>query len=397
MTRTAERTKISPSDIAAIKAPDILHAYCAAQLGQPQRVGSVLKYPCPFGAHTRPKLEVSEVKGQGLAICRACNRGGSVIDIAAAVLGADPHTAEGLAVIMRDISEVTGYRLTPTEPQGRRKRRGIAERVASAEPYRLGRPTTCANLIPAAAQRIAAAAAQASQAQPAGLPAELVAAARQAVQRLRHSPAAAVRHAATLGLPAAALDDAIMRGLLGQDESGRLCYLYHSGGTLAAVKVRHPKGHEPRFTCWKGSHKSLLWGCDSITPDSLIVMTEGESDAIAAGYSVQCLADALRSDGLTLPPVAVVARPDAGSVRPEWGAIIARHAVVLCVDADDAGRAGAARFVSELRAAGVTTVHIWTPPPPHKDARDAFRRDTPADLAESILAVAAYDREEVAR
>lgn len=392
-TRTAAASKISPSDVEAIKAPDILHAYCAARLGQPQRVGSVFKYPCPFGAHTRPKLEVSDVKGKGVALCRACNRGGTVIDIAAAVGGLDISTADGFRAAIRDIAETTGFRLTPpAEQDSKSKRRSIAAGVASASPYRLGRPTACANLIPAAAQRIAATADQAAAQQPAGLPPELVAAARQAVQRLRRNPAAVVRHAATLGLPAAALDAPIMRGLLGEDESGRLCYLYHAAKVLAAVKVRNPKGREPRFVCWKGSRKSLLWGCDSITPDSLIIMTEGESDAIAAGYSVQCLADALRGDGLILPPVAVVARPDAGSVRPEWGAIIAQHAVVLCVDADDAGRAGAARFIADLRAAGVTTVHIWTPPPHCKDVRDAYRQAAPAALAESILA-ASYGEE----
>ena len=72
---------ISDSDKAALKVPDVLHAYCRAVLGAGKQVGRLMFYPCPWGAHSRPKLEVSERDGVGVAMCRACDCGGTVYDV----------------------------------------------------------------------------------------------------------------------------------------------------------------------------------------------------------------------------------------------------------------------------------------------------------------------------
>lgn len=116
---------ISPADRAALKAPDVLHAYCRAALGAGKQVGRLTFYPCPWGAHTRPKLEVTERDGVGVAMCRACDKGGTVFDVAAGVLGLDAR--KDFAAVVQGVADAVGYVLrdddTGTPQKTHRKRK----------------------------------------------------------------------------------------------------------------------------------------------------------------------------------------------------------------------------------------------------------------------------------
>ena len=98
---------ISESDKAALKAPDVLHAYCRAALGAGKQVGRLTFYPCPFGAHSRPKLEVTERNGVGVCLCRSCDKGGTVFDVAAGVLGMD--AGKDFPAVVQSVADAVGY------------------------------------------------------------------------------------------------------------------------------------------------------------------------------------------------------------------------------------------------------------------------------------------------
>lgn len=376
---------ISPADVEALKAPDVLHAYCAAVLGQGKRQGRLMFYPCPYGAHTRPKLEVTDRGGCGVALCRACNLGGSVFDVAAGVLGVDAR--RDFAACVQEVAEKTGYSLRPADaadmPRKGTRRRGGREK---------GSPMHT----PSQKQREAAAPALEY------LPADKECAALEAVRRLAASPDAVASHAAALGLPADVVQfhtnaqDAAALGLLGLDERGRLLYVYTNkeGGAVRVLMVKRRSlpdevaGGSPRFLC-RGS-KQALFGAAALPVSSSVFVTEGESDALAVRAAFWAFLDAWAHNSPEDYPAAddiplVVGKPDAGTFKPAWAAAMRGKVVTLIADADDAGRTGAEKTAAALRAAGACRVFVWVPAGGCKDARAALDAARPWLLAEDIL------------
>lgn len=371
---------ISPADIAALRAPDVLQAYCSAALGQGKRIGRLTFYACPFGSHTRPKLETAEKDGCGVALCRACNRGGTVFDIAAGVIGADPR--KDFAACVQAVADAVGYTLTGKD-DGNTPKKGRRSRKAAFS-AREGVLTPPAMEIPAESAL-------------AYLPPDEESAALEAVRRLAACPDMQARFAKMLNLPPwiiqshTDIQECACRGLLGLDARGRLLYVYtHAPADgepvrVLGVKTRNPQGENPRFLM-RGS-KQTLWGADDATLSDVAILTEGESDALAVRASLECWLECwIHEEPATMPPrVAVFARPDAGTFRESWARALRGKAVILLTDADDAGEQGASRIESMLHSAGVRLVYKWTPPAGLKDARAAFDKNKPADLMRDII------------
>lgn len=360
-------------DLQALKSPDILHAYAAAVLGQGVRRGRVWVYPCPFGAHTRPKLEIAERDGCGVALCRACNMGGTVYHIAAAVLGLDAK--RDFIKCAEDIAAKTGARLTAEDapPHARR-------RPAYTPPPPCRRPADAPPPL-------------------SFLPAADEAAALDAVRRAAAAPDTLADHAAALGLPPAALwvhtdIAAAACGLLGLTPDKRLLYIYTArdpetgAPRITMTKRRGLPTDRPRFLA--RGRKQGLWGADAAAGFSRVVITEGESDALAVRaafaewYSWLAVNEPDRCPPWHVCPFAV-AKPDCGTFRPHWAEGLRGKDVILAADADDAGRTGAESTAAALHAQGVRRVYIWLPPDGCKDARAAFDAARPWRLAESIL------------
>lgn len=365
------------SDIAALKAADVLQVYCERTLGQGKRVGGKMFYPCPYGAHTRPKLEVTDKNGCGLALCRACNRGGSVFDVAAGVLGVDPR--KDFAACVEAVAEAVGYNLTPDDgpspkKANRSRKAGFSRHLA----------------VPAHPVPV----------EPVGEPLEYLppdeeAVALAMVERLRAAPRLMADFAAMLGLPIGAIRShadmsLAARGLLGVDERGRMVNVYTHCTDDAdpvrvySVKTRNPQGMQPRFLM-RGK-KCALWGADDAVARDAVWITEGESDALAVRAAVDMWHDiALHTldkyDPATFP--AVVAKPDAGTFKPEWARGLEGKEVTLISDNDEAGQNGAAKTAEILHAAGVRCVYVWKPESV-KDARAAFDRVEPWRLAADV-------------
>lgn len=371
---------ISESDKAALKAPDVLHAYCRAALGAGKQVGRLTFYPCPFGAHSRPKLEVTERNGVGVCLCRSCDKGGTVFDVAAGVLGMD--AGKDFPAVVQSVADAVGYVLHDNAAE--MPRTGHRKRVTSFP--RLGG-------VPAAP----------APARPVDKPLEYLppdeeAAALDAVRRLAASPDVMARWAELLGLPLSVvmfhtdIQEAAQFGLLGLDKKGRLLYVYTLCPGAAepvrvlGVKTRNLPGVEPRFLM-RGS-KQTPWGWDAVDSAGLVFVTEGESDALAVRAALWAWLDELSHNNPDIYPAelpAVVAKPDAGTFRDAWARRLVGKDVVLIVDNDDAGRKGAEKTAGILRAAGVRRVFIWTPAAGVKDARAALDAARPLRLADEIM------------
>lgn len=370
------------SDIAALKAADVLHAYCERILGQGKRVGGKMFYPCPYGAHTRPKLEVTEKNGCGLALCRACNRGGSVFDVAAGVLGVDPR--KDFAACVEAVAAAVGYNLTPddgTAPKKARRSRKAGFSRPLAVP---ARPVPDAH----------------SDEPLELLPPDEEAAALAMVERLRREPETIARFAAVLGLPMDTIRDHTnmdfaLCGLLGRDRQGFPVYVYTHCPDADSVRVL---GYKTRYRSFKDTSKSLpfwmhgkkqaLWGAGEIEHRECVMITEGESDALAVRAAMRAWHDiALHTADNYNPDTfpAVVAKPDAGTFREAWARPLRGKEVTLITDADDAGQNGASKTADLLRAAGVRCVFAWMPSGAEvKDARAAFKAHMPHTLATDI-------------
>ena len=373
---------LTSADITALKSPDVLHAYCRAALGAGKQVGRLMFYPCPYGAHSRPKLEVSERDGVGVAMCRACDRGGTVYDVAAGVLGLDAR--KDFPAVVQAVADAVGYVLrddaaeTPRKSHRKRKT-GFSRPLGAVATPALSRPVEKPLEY---------------------LPPDEEAAAFDAVRRAADNPARMAEYAALLGLPLDVLmfhtdiQEAAPFGLLGLDERGRLLYVYtHRPAAdepvrVVGVKTRNLPGAEPRFLM-RGS-KQMPWGWDSVDAAGLVFVTEGESDALAVRAAFQSWLEYwARNEPYTYPaeedlPV-VVGKPDAGTFRDTWARLLVGKDVVLIVDNDDAGRKGAEKTAGILRAAGVRRVFMWTPPAGAKDARAALDAARPWLLADDLM------------
>lgn len=373
---------LNPADVAALKAPDVLHAYCRAALGAGKQTGRLTFYPCPWGAHSRPKLEVSERDGVGVAMCRACDCGGTVYDVAAGVLGLD--VKKDFPAVVQAVADAVGYVLRDDAPEMPRKG------------HRKGKTGFSRPLGAVAAPAYAPAVDKPLE----YLPPDEEAAALDAVRRLAASPDSQARWAELLGLPLSVIEfhsdiqEAGSLGLLGLGKGGRLLYVYtHRPAAgepvrVVGVKTRNLPGVEPRFLM-RGS-KQVPWGWDAVEAAGLVFVTEGESDVLAVRAALWAwLDDWAHNEPDSFPaadawPV-VVGKPDAGTFRDEWARRLVGKDVELIVDNDDAGRKGAEKTAGILRAAGVRRVFVWTPPAGVKDARAALDVSRPWLLADSLF------------
>lgn len=373
---------LSVADVDALKAPDVLHTYCRAALGAGKKLGRLMFYPCPWGTHSRPKLEVTERDGCGLALCRACNQGGTVYDVAAGVLGLD--VKRDFPAVVQAVADAVGYVLHD-DASGTPKKNSRRRKAGVKRPIRYDTPPAPDIPVDKPLEY---------------LPPDEEAAALDAVRRAAANPARMAEHAAALGLPVEVLlfhtgiEEAAPCGLLGLDERGRLLYVYTHCPVAGAmprmlgVKIRNLPGAEPRFLM-RGS-KQIPWGWCAVDAAGLVMVTEGESDALAVRAAVWAwLDDWAHNEPATFPPAdawpVVVGKPDAGTFRDTWARRLVGKDVMLIVDNDDAGRKGAEKTAEILRAAGVRRVFVWMPPNGVKDARAALDDVRPWLLADDIM------------
>ena len=112
-----------------------------------------------------------------------------------------------------------------------------------------------------------------------------------------------------------------------------------SGELLGHVRYS-PNGREPKMRADAGVTRGLFPPPETI----------GEDEGDGWMWLLEGPPDGVRAWSLGLVAVAV---PSAGIWRQEWAARFTGWKVAVCFDADEAGRAGAARAASDLVAAGI--------------------------------------------
>ena len=392
-------------ELSDLKTPDALNEYCRRVLGPPQQRGGVMIYPCPFGTHTRPKLQVTEYQGEGRFRCWVCDQGGDVFDLHAGMNSQD--TQRDFPDILRGVCDVLG--VCPPDDDG-------TPLPARRRPVR---PRPAPSL--AAAPPVA----------PSCFVSDLDAAELDACrERLATDEQLAGELAAELGLSPLMMlihtDTTQGRGLLGATEDRRLLYLYQAededgntrytgaklrrrdhhanpclklvSGLWEAHGTMNPTEGNPhgiRFL-WPIGKAAAPWGIDSTHGKRFVIVTEGESDCLAIGQALEGFREAYQQDtdpdtrrpyedrrgSLEAMIPAVVAIPGASGMKTGWDALLAGKNVILALDADRAGREAAAKLRERLAVAGCV-LRDWTPP--YKDARNMLLCAGERALYESLF------------
>lgn len=383
--------RYAPADIDALHAPAVMEAVLERYAMPRGAANGKPRYTCPCHAHKHPdkphlRMEIGK-GGRAMAVCDSYGVIGDVFELVGQLEGMQDFPARVEAV-----ADIAGYRLPDDDASPRRVKaagKGKDTRPTGLRPDRPAGDTTLSKRETPTEEY---------------LPPDEECAAWQAVERLAASPDAVAHYAALLGVPGNALHahtdkDCIALGLLGLDPAGRLLYVYTARDAAGAwrvplYKARALPGETPRFRAH--GRKAGLWGIEALGDARRVIITEGESDALAvraavwswADMWVHCNPDSF--DPASIP--AIVAKPDAGTFKAAWAAPLRGRDVILCIDADDAGLEGAARTAKTLHAAGVRRVYQWRPPDGVKDARAALDAARPWRLADDI-----FTRKEIER
>lgn len=395
------RMKLEFSDL---KTPEALNEYCRRTLGTPFRRGGMMIYPCPFGTHSRPKLQVSAYQGGGRFKCWSCDRGGDIFDLHAGINTQDVQ--RDFPDVFRGVCDVLGVR-TPDEgtlpPICRRTGR------ARPVPFPAVAPPTDSLCFVSALDEV-----------------EL----DTCRERLQNDLPLAGELLGELGLsPWLALpctDRTTGWPLLGATEDRRLAYLYQAdddaGNTrYTGMKLRrrdkhanpcmklvngHWKAygtmnpipsnpHGIRFM-WPIGKAGVPWGIHSAYGKRFMVVTEGESDCLAVLEVMEYFREIYQQDvdpdtghphedthgRLEAMIPAVVSLPGASGMKTGWDTLFAGKNVILALDADKAGRESAAKLRERLTVAGCV-IRNWTPP--YKDARNMLLLCGERALYESLF------------
>jgi hypothetical protein len=327
-----------------------LRALAGDLLGQPSGSGRSPMWPCPSAQHaqtgrTPPVSIFTSRRGEQRWRCHGCGGGGTAIDLVLAVQGGTPRDAMTL------LAERAGHREQPDDwrptrrpvspralpPAGCRDPEGLdryvngcAERLWTPEARGFRRWLTNTRGLPRdvlVENRIGADPGPRTQPRPDGMP-----------------------RAAGIVLPAI--------------ENGHAVY--------AQVRVPHPQPDRPRYlnpSSALATNPRLARARPAETRHPEIVVTEGAIDALsaaAAGYRAVAVLSATYGDEAVATALAKLPHP-----------------LVIAFDADEAGRAGASRLATLLRARQRPPVVVDLV---NGDLNDAMRHsdDWPRDMARSV-------------
>ena len=384
MSTNACTEHFDPEELRNLKSRESMLALLSHYASPQGESGGVPRFTCPFHDHkhpSKPHLRIETARdGHAQAICDSYGFIGDAFRVVQELEGARDFPEQ-----VRAVARITGYPLRDEKGphRSRPKRARLPQGTPHPAPAPAVRPATPADAEPA---------------EPWLPPAEEEAA-FAALARLQEAPEERLApFAEELGLPLAALrlhsrGLHARSGLLGLSPEGRLLYIYacpvdllRAGDgrdvRIIMTKERGRRGEQPRFRCH--GRKLALWGMGAIPGADAVIITEGESDALAVQASLEAWQARCAAAELC-HRLCVVAKPDAGTFRPEWAELLRGKAVLLVADADEAGQRGAAATEQKLHAAGVSCVQQWQPPTGAKDARDAYRAEAPQELICSIL------------
>lgn len=350
------------------KSHQILLAYCCKVLGKYKiREGTQTVFKCPFGRHERLKLKVGEKNGVGVWKCWACDMGGDIFTLAAKMNGLD---------VKKQFKKVINL-----------VRETIIDQLDS----------NGSNSLPAVFNDTAGSY---------SVPEKHVflsdndnAALKECAERLKYSDQLK-RMSNELQLSESTLMDAASGygestlGLLGVTEDGRLLYLYtgcrpdgETSYTGAKLRRWNSSLHSnfllrlndgrwqtfPSMNAAQGSSGTRFswvvgkayqpWGLSSVRSEQIMMICEGESDAMAVNQ-------AFRDIRLCSPfDIHAVAIPGVSNFKQGWEIYFKEKSVILAMDSDPAGRKAFEKIKKILERVGCIVID-WVPSASFKDARE---------------------------
>lgn len=390
-------------EIERLQGVENLHVYCERVLGHASRRGCTVVYPCPFGRHSKPHLEVVEWNGKGRWKCWACDKAGDIFDLYGGVNAVDVKSrfrevVEGVCGVLGVTSH--DERVTPYRRLGRRR---VSRTTEKGEDRVL---------------------------EPVFLGAEDCAALEACRKRLRGDRVLARELLRELGFSVWLADVCTDEGMgfpaLGATEDRRLVYLYHArddagrwrltgaklrrragmrnvrlrleGGVWSRYGIMDAPENDPaggaRFVSVCG-RCFCPWGMKAAVERMNVVITEGESDCLAMVEAVEWFRETygvnpetglpfeVADGGLESMLPAVVACPGVSGFRKGWMSLFRGKNVIVAMDGDAAGRKAAVAMVEAL--SGVCAVRDWRPPEGYKDIREFHMKEGVKALCESVF------------
>ena len=382
-----------------LKQSKFLLEYCERMLGTHKGNGRVKLFRCPFGEHRRPKLHVNERDGIGLWRCWACDKGGDIFTLAAELKQLDikaqfPDVLEHVAEVL-NIS-LDGKMSKRSYSSSSRKRAGA---MPVLQKGLMHRPESPVFLEPADVMELETSRKRLEENVP-----------------LRSLFSFELDLSEELILSAITVSHSGLRGLLGATEDGRLLYLYTARGrdgniSYTGAKLRRRKNHpNPKLylkrgkwaSCgtmnsesfrfmWAAGKAYQPWGMEFAEQRKIVLICEGESDALAVNQAFGCLVPEGSSVFGNIPNTGsaelipfAVAIPGAQSFKREWAGYFKGKIVILGLDSDPAGRKAIKEIRQTLADIGCIVVD-WAPPSPYKDARSLLSSEGSRALYQSIL------------
>lgn len=152
-------------------------------------------------------------------------------------------------------------------------------------------------------------------------------------------------------------DETLRLRMLGYDGERYTIPIYDSAGELVNVRRYKPKSARDKMMNWPGYGSASLYLVDNLAHSDVVVLCEGELDAIIGdqyGFAT------------------VTATAGAGTWQEQWSNAFTGKHVYIAYDNDPAGEAGARKVANHLRkvAGGVYIVRL--PVAPKQDLTDFF-------------------------
>ena len=164
-----------------------------------------------------------------------------------------------------------------------------------------------------------------------------------------------------------------------QDDRGNIVFNYYDTNDVLCMckyrpshKIDKSKGESKNWCQADADTMPLLFNMNKINASAPLIITEGESDALAAIES-----------GFTNTVSVPFGSQNFQWIEHNWEWLEQFTTIIICSDNDEAGQNGAAKTAEILHAAGVRCVYVWKPDGV-KDARMAFDRVEPWRLAADV-------------
>lgn len=382
-------TRLEKIDPHSFKTFAALQTYCTEELGEPTIKGKEIRYHCPFCEPGSPNLVIRENNGIGLWKCWSCDEKGDIYNLAAKLEG--KNTKTHFTEILHSISSLTKT-LTINHTTRAPYKKPCQQHTHTPSRYLSEQDETLL---------------------------------WQAMHKMQTDRATREQLAKELGLSPITL---LIRaqhpelGAVGITPDNRLLYIYVEMDNIGNLKITgcklraRPNHPNPYLKIEQGKWKShgtmnptaanpkgvrfiypagkpyAPWGIADLPARNTVILTEGESDALAYSEAYDHLREIYSGatdehTGLPYEDIAgtleaqlpaILSIPGVSGYKKEWTRHFIGKKIIIAYDTDEAGQKAALKTRDLLSP--VAKTHNLKLPPPYKDAREIIQKKGAAAL-----------------